>query len=242
MKQYAAVQAIFHLGADGRAAEGDLWTLLESRPCFRGLYVARRVLDDDAVAFTDEIAIYNFLLGRDSSYVIPELLVLETLRRVGAEHDRLTGALAHLAHHESQDVRLEAARQLGLLGGTAQQVAAGTLIGLLREPASALRAMLGEEDAELRDEAIGLFTRLGPAASPTVPVLADLLSAKENRVRFSAAVTLGRIGPAAAEALPALRRALQFEQLRGGEDYQAMGEAIDRITGKSKDQPKPAAK
>ena len=242
MKQYAAVQALFRLGPAGHAAEDDLWALLESRPCLQGLYVTRRALDDDAVAFTDEIGVYSLVLGLESSYATADLFVLETLRRVGAASDRLTGALAHLARHESQDVRLDVARQLGLLDDAAKPVAAEVLIHLLYEPGSLLRAMLGEENAELRDEAIGLFTRLGPAAVSTVPVLAELLAAKENRLRFSAAVTLGRIGPAAADALPALRLALRFEQLREGDDYQAMAEAIDRITGKAKDKPKPGAK
>jgi hypothetical protein len=237
MKQYAAVQAIFRLGLDGRAAEDELWALLESRPCFRGLYVARRAIDDDLPAFTHEIGIYNLLLGLERSYVISDLLVLETLRLVGAPGDRLTGALAHLAHHESQEVRLDVARQLGLVDDAARAIAADVLIGLLGEPESVLRALLADENADTREEAIGLFTQLGPAAVKTVPVLTELLAAKENRVRFSAAVILGRIGPPAASALPALRRALAFERLREGDDYQAMAEAIDRITGKAKAKP-----
>jgi hypothetical protein len=238
MKQYAAVQAIYRLGPAGRAAEGELWALLESRPCFQGLYVARRALDDDLPAFTDEIGVYDLLLGLEDSYVIPELFVLETLRRVGAASDRLTGALARLAHHESQDVRLDVARQLGLLDdASARRIAADVLVGLLREYGSVLIALLADENADTRDEAIALFTRLGPAAVRTVPALAELLAARDNRVRSSAAVALGRIGPPAAEALPALRRALAFEQLREGDDYRAMAEAIDRITGKAKTKP-----
>ncbi len=238
MKQYAAVQAIYRLGPAGRAAERELWALLESRPCFQGLYIARRALDDDLPAFTDEIGVYDLLLGLEDSYVIPELFVLETLRRVGAANDRLTGALARLAHHESQDVRLDVARQLGLLDdASARRIAADVLVGLLQEYGSVLLALLADENADTRDEAIALFTRLGPAAVRTVPALAELLAARDNRVRSSAAIALGRIGPPAAEALPALRRALAFEQLREGDDYRAMAEAIDRITGKAKKKP-----
>ena len=242
MKHYAAVQALFRLGPGGRAAEGELWALLASRPCFKGFYVARRVLDDDAVAYTNEIGVYGLLLGLESSYVTADLFVLETLRRVGAPSDRLTAALTHLAWHESQDVRLEVARQLGLLDDAAKSVAADVLVRLIYEPGSLLRTMLADENADNRNEAIGLFTRLGPAAVRTVPTLAELLAAKENRVRMSAAVALGRIGRPAADALPALRRALQFEQLREGDDYQAMADAIDRITGKAKEEPKPGGK
>jgi hypothetical protein len=68
-----------------------------------------------------------------------------------------------------------------------------------------------------------------------VPVLTGLLSARENRVRLSAAVILGRIGPPAAASLPALGRALDFERLREGDDFQIMADAIDRIAGKAKD-------
>ena len=82
---------------------------------------------------------------------------------------------------------------------------------------------------------MALFLRLGPAAVGTVPALAELLSARENRVRLSAATILGRIGPPAADSLPALRRALRFERLREGDDFQIMADAIDRITGKAKE-------
>jgi hypothetical protein len=237
MKQYAAVQALFRLGADGRAAEEDLWSLLYSKPCFRGLFIADRVLDDQAVAYTEEIGVYDLQLGlkRDQSYVTAELLVLKTLYLVGASHDRLTGALANLAWHESQDVRLDVVRQLGVLRNSeAKRMAAGVLIRLIYEPDSLLRRMLAEEEEDIRKEAVGLFTQLGPAAVETVPTLAELLSASENGVRLSAAAALGEIGPPASSALEALERALRFEELRDSEDSQIMKDAIDSIQGKPK--------
>jgi hypothetical protein len=241
LKQYAAVQALYRLGAGGSAAEADLWALLGSRICFRGLYVARRVVEDDIPAYTDEIGMYDRLFGLQVSYVISDLFVLETLRRVGAPSDRLTAALSHLAWHESQDVRLDVARQLGLLEpAAAKRIAADVLVRLLYEPSSILQGLLSDENVDIREDAMALFTRLGPAAVRTVAALSGLLSSRDNRTRLSAAVTLGRIGPPAADALPALRRALRFEQLRDSDDYLLMEEAIDRITGKVKDKPKPS--
>jgi hypothetical protein len=236
MKQYAAVQALHRLGRQARDAEAALWAVLSQRPSvWRGLYVARRVLDDDAVAYTDDIVLRDVLYGPKSSYATPELFILETLREVGAAHDRLTDELLRLAQHESQDVRLDVARQLGLLDGYAKTAAADVLIGLLLEPGSLLREMLGDESAEIRKEAMQLFTRLGSAARRTVPTLAGLLSARENRVRLSAAATLGEIGVGASQALPALERALRFERLREGDDYKVMEEAKKLIQGQGKE-------
>jgi HEAT repeat protein len=230
MKQYATVQAMYRLGPAARDAEEALWSVLDCPGRFRGLFIAKRVLDDDLPAWSDEVGVYDITF-RLESYVLRDALVLETLRRVGAPPARLTAALACLASHESQDVRLEVARQLGLLDAPAQRVAAKVLACLLAEPDSVLVALLSDADLQIRDDAIALFTRLGPAAVETVPALARLLSARDDRLRVSAALTLGRIGPGAAAAVPALRRALQFERLREGADYEAIAEALEKISG-----------
>lgn len=231
MKQYAAVQAMYRLGPAASSIQEALWPLLARPGEFRGLAIAKRVVDDDLAAWTDDIGAYDILFRLDS-FVTRELFVLETLRRVGAEPGRLTAALAAMASHESQDVRLEVARQLGLLGAPAKGVAAKVLSGLLTEHSSALLVPLSDENTQIRDDAIGLFTQLGPAAVETVPSLARLLSARDDRLRLSAAVTLGRIGPGAVGAVSALRRALQFERLREGDDHEAMSDALQKITGK----------
>jgi hypothetical protein len=229
MKQYAAVQAMYRLGPAAREAQHALWSLL-CTPCrFRGLFVARRVLDDDALAYTDEIGVYDLLLRLEESFVIRELFILETLRRVGAASEGLTAALACLARHESQHVRLDVARQLGMLDAPGQALSADVLIGLLCEHESVLKELLSDEDTKIRDEAIALFTRLGPEAVKTVPALIRLLSDKENLLRASAARILGRIGPSAVEAVPALERSLRFERLRDSPDSEAMLEALEKI-------------
>lgn len=238
MKQYAAVQALHRMGLAGGGAKPALWRLLDSRPRFQGLFIARQALDDDAVAYSDEVGVYELLFRLEESFMLEDLLILETLRRTGAPAERITAALSWLARHESQDVRLEVVRQLGVLDDPAKDLAAEVLIRLLSEQKSVLIALLSDEADEIRDEMIELFLRLGPAAKKTVPALAGLLSARDSPLRKSAAIALGRMGPMAQSAVPALKRALKFERLRENDDFKSMVEALHRITGKlSNNQP-----
>ena len=78
-----------------------------------------------------------------------------------------------------------------------------------------LRRMMREEDLDDHDadwwfctvaEGLGGF---GPAASPAVPILIELLGLKSWGAVQAAAVALGRIGPAARQATPALAEALR---------------------------------
>jgi HEAT repeat protein len=242
MKQYAAVQALYRLRDKGRTAQDDLWALLASRPCFRGLYVGKRVLEDDMAAYTDEIGVYNLSFGLQreegvgaSVYVTPELFVLETLHRIGADDARLAQSLAFMAHHESQDVRLEVARQLGALtNAEAKVIAAHVLVRLLEEYDSVLRTQMAAEKEEDQRETDRLFTNLNEAGACLVPSLLKLLSNRENRVRLSAARLLGKLSPPEPRVLSALEKALIFEELREGDDARAIADAIREIQKKAK--------
>ncbi len=232
MKQYAAVWALHRIGQAGGDAKPALWRLLDSRPRFQGLFIARQTLDDDAVAYNDEVGIYGLLFRLEKSFVIEDLLILETLRRLGASAERITAALRWLARHESQNVRLEVAHQLGVLDEPAKDLAAEVLIRLLSEQNSVLIALLSDEADEIRDETLELFLGLGPAAKKTVPAFTELLSDRDSQLRQSAAIALGRMGPLAQSAVPALKRALKFERLRENDDFESMVEALNRITRK----------
>ena len=72
-------------------------------------------------------------------------------------------------------------------------------------------------DSWMRDNAAFVLSRTGPAASPAVPELIELLNAEDWNVRFWSALILGGIGPAANEAVPYLLEALNDTTLvRGG--------------------------
>jgi HEAT repeat protein len=63
---------------------------------------------------------------------------------------------------------------------------------------------LAHPDPKAREAAPRALGRIGPAAAPAVPALADALTDPDQAVRLSAASALGWIGPAAAPAVPAL--------------------------------------
>jgi HEAT repeat protein len=77
-----------------------------------------------------------------------------------------------------------------------------------------LVAIVKEGPPKARIQAAALLARLGPAAAPAVPVLAEALKSKEKGVRGMAAIALGRIGPAARDALVPLDRALSDHDVR----------------------------
>jgi HEAT repeat protein len=63
-------------------------------------------------------------------------------------------------------------------------------------------------------QAAALLGRLGPAAAPAVPALAEALKSQEKGLRGMAAIALGRVGPLARDALVPLTRALEDRDLR----------------------------
>lgn len=70
-----------------------------------------------------------------------------------------------------------------------------------------LLAALDADSDELRDAAVDELERIGFAAAPAVPRLAELVEGAEGeRPRCPAARALGAVGPPAAEAVPALAR------------------------------------
>jgi HEAT repeat protein len=67
-----------------------------------------------------------------------------------------------------------------------------------------LTKLLGHKEPEIRIEAAGAISVMGPAASPAVPDLAKLLAQPDPRQRYLMAVALERLGQGARAALPAL--------------------------------------
>jgi len=78
-----------------------------------------------------------------------------------------------------------------------------------------LTGILGSGPPKARIQAAALLGKLGPAAAPAVPALAEALGAKEDvGVRGMAAIALGRIGPSARDALVMLDKALHDRDVR----------------------------
>ena len=72
-----------------------------------------------------------------------------------------------------------------------------------------LSALATEADSSLHPRFASALGRLGEAAAPAVPRLAELLRDDHQEVREAAAAALGNIGPAASPAAGALARALR---------------------------------
>ena len=72
-----------------------------------------------------------------------------------------------------------------------------------------LNALATESDSSLHPKFASALGRLGEAAAPAVPRLAELLRDDHEEVREAAAAALGNIGPAASPAAGALARALR---------------------------------
>jgi HEAT repeat protein len=73
-----------------------------------------------------------------------------------------------------------------------------------------LRLLLRDADATVRVSAARSLWRLA-AEESALPVMIELLSAKQDDVRRAAATGLGEIGPAAKKAVPALKRAVHAD-------------------------------
>jgi HEAT repeat protein len=67
---------------------------------------------------------------------------------------------------------------------------------------------LDSPDPSIREKAVNVLGRMGPAAAPAVPSLVKLLQDPDISIRKAAARTLGQIGPAAKDAVPALMQTL----------------------------------
>jgi HEAT repeat protein len=70
---------------------------------------------------------------------------------------------------------------------------------------------LSVPEAEDRISAVGVLGRIGSDAEAAVPILAETLRDKDEKVRGFAAMALGKIGPEAKAAVPALIEALKDE-------------------------------
>ncbi len=251
LRQFAAVQCLHHLGPKAKGALPALLALLDRGRCgFRGVYLSDQVLDDDRMAYAGEIGLYDarFRLLVDerfqqvkAAFVVDELLILETARRLGAAETALLPALIGLAHHPGEAVRLGAASQLVFFGPQAQAAAAGALASLLADPYSDFYLLLGDEDDQIRADAQRLLLQLGAESrGEVVPSLVGLLASRERLLRESAAVVLGRYGPSAAASLPALEAAKGHEALIPTGNPELMQQAIDLISGVPEEGAQPA--
>lgn len=91
---------------------------------------------------------------------------------------------------------------------TDQEVAADALGRIGAAAVPELVKVLSSPDAAVREKAVQVLGRMGPAAAPAAPELIQLLHDPDESVRRAAARTLGQIGPAAKDAVPALMQTL----------------------------------
>jgi HEAT repeat protein len=99
-----------------------------------------------------------------------------------------------LVKDSSKEVRIKAARSLGMHGPAAAVAV------------PALRRVLKEKDTDIRDYAVNVLRSIGPGAKIAVPDLVEMLQDKNNdqRLRECAGFALGDIGPDAKAAVPEL--------------------------------------
>lgn len=162
------------------------------------------------------------------------LVILTTLRSIGADADAAVPALTELLAGRDEPERVMAASVLASIGPKAMQ-AVPSLINLLKEKEGMGRYIAAETLGEI-----------GPEAKAAVPDLIELLKETEltsmkvdtRLKRFfdatytvtpakPAAVALGRIGPGAKAALPALNEV--FKQLKSKSDQEAVIHAMFKI-------------
>jgi len=124
-------------------------------------------------------------------------------------------------------------RALTLLAVAACLAGAGPR-GHAQAPADAVTGLIRQLDQpEQRPSAFRALAEFGPAASPALPALTEILrtSAPSSDDFLAAARALGRIGPAARSALPFLRTALMTAKLSEatGRGREAAAEAVRAI-------------
>ncbi len=122
------------------------------------------------------------------------LSAIEGLGLIGTEARTAVPALVDVLKEESERIKRKAVQSLGRIGISAV-VAAPALV-----------AALVEGRIEQGDflEAIG---KMGPGATPYLPVLLRALEDEEPHIRLSAAKAIARLGPTARRAVPALEKA-----------------------------------
>ena len=149
-----------------------------------------------------------YTLGTIGEPAVPQLIEVlgdenGPTRRMAAYALAAVGApavasLSEALEHTEEAVRIEASYALAQIGDSAE-----TAIAALIEHAK-------DEAVEVRRYLAEAFGSIGPAASPAVPALIDMLDNDDDKqVRFESALALAQIGPASSDAVPSLEKALR---------------------------------
>jgi HEAT repeat protein len=93
--------------------------------------------------------------------------------------------------------------------------------------------LLGSNDRELRIVAARALCKMGAAAGPAVPAMAELLTEKDGRQRYQIEVALGNLGPDARKAVPALIERLEDVEKDGRSPHPVL-ETLGKIGPKAK--------
>ena len=150
--------------------------------------------------------------------------------------------LVDLLQHEDEDIRRQAALNLGLIGPRAE-AAVPALFDAARDEsfapiAARALAMITPRAVELVPQMVAAMRRRDDNAEdaritleligrPVVPVLADLLRSEFRSDRSDAVRLLAKLGPDAAEAVPALAQALDDDPLNFGVSRNAVNVLAD---------------
>ncbi len=212
LRIHSSLMALQDLGAKATNAQLPLLHLME-RPHdpLSGVLINALCVETQSVASTQPQWLYD------------DLLILETLKKVGATDEMLLPRLTRLANYEHRSVRLHAALQLSRLGKDGQLIAEKTLIQLLND-----------DHEGIREETLKGLRRLKTTSSEAVAALIPMLSRPEASVRRAAVFVLTDMGPAAKDALPALERATGFQNLidPNSGDAQLYDAAVKSVQGK----------
>lgn len=212
LRIHSALLALQDLGVKAVEAKQPLLDLLERHhDPLSGVLINALCVETQSVASSQPHKLYD------------DLLILETLKKVGATDEVLLPHLTRLANYEHRSVRLHAALQLSRLGQDGQNFAEKTLIQLL------------EDDHEgVREETLKALRRLKTTSPAAVAALIPMLSRPESSVRRAAVFVLTDMGPAAKAALPALERATGFQNLidPNSGDAQLYDAAVKSVQGK----------
>ncbi len=160
---------------------------------------------------------------------------VSTLGKIGADPDEAIPALIDAMSDTDQFVREEAVDSLMEYGASAKPVipdiieALGDTNSKVRSSAAHifkkigkdgiphLEPLLGDENPDIRKQAVMALGYIGPDAAMLVPAIIEMLDDDNEGVRNYAAIALGKIGPAD-EVIPALVDALNDVEfnVRGG--------------------------
>jgi len=233
MLQYGAVKALFHNSnrEAAQAAKPALLNLLyRPRRPFQGIYLrGNRLIEENQVSYTNDVRVYSDVdtqqsyTRRERHFGHGDLLISDTLLRLGATYDELGPRLGSMAAFDIPSIRLRAIRQLVQLGPNGQRVAAQNLRRLLLDGDEYLIRRLADEhpsligvvpmdDPDEQLKVVRAFSQLGDSAKLVIAPLSGLLRNGDDRVRHVAANILGQIGTQdTSTALKGLRTALASE-------------------------------